>query len=113
MKHSSGHFAVKSELDIFAAIPSQISKKSSRFDTIPPVSNITPNSAITIIAPKVNSYTDLSKSFFVVKLKIVKEDGSSLPEKDSSTPPVDFKVSAINYLAHTLFKQIDLSLNGV
>ena len=109
MKPSS----VKSEMDLFADLPVQISESESRYVGIPPVSAIQKDSPITVIAPKSKYYTCLNRSFFVMKFKVTKPDGSDIPEKNSDATPTDLKVSTINYIAQTAFKEVDLSINSV
>lgn len=103
-------FSVKSEMDIFQTLPTQISIKSSRYVNIPPISPIVDGGSITFLCPRSNLYTDLSRSFLLLKCRIVNENGTVVPEKNGDDK---IKVGPVNLLVHSLFKQMDLSLNGV
>ena len=48
-------------------------------------------------------YTDLSRSQLFLKVRILKADGTSLPD--------DHSVSPVNLFFHSLFKQVDVYLN--
>ncbi len=55
-----------------------------------------------VIPPTVNQYINLKKTYLKLKLRIVKSDGSAVPN--------DVLVSCINLPLHTIFNQVDVLL---
>ena len=71
-----------------------------------PASNIGENSPIEFyIAGNGDDYIDLKKTILSVKFKVVKEDGSFLTMND--------RVAPINLTLHSLFSEVNLSLQNV
>jgi hypothetical protein len=95
----------KSELDLFSVPPTQTSIESATFVEYHPVSSLSDGAPIEFdISSSGEDYIDFNDSQLHVRVKIVKADGS--PTAD------DEKVGPVNNLLHSLFTQVDVSLNG-
>lgn len=95
---------VKSELDLFTVPPTQTVIESGKFVEYHPLSNIRDGGPIEFnISGNGEEYMDLAASYLHVKAKVLKADGTVLPEKEP--------VSAVNLFLHSLFSQVDVSLN--
>ena len=97
----------KSEIDLFHVPPTQQSLERGRWIDYAPLSS-TENSdnPITFLVAGTDEYLDLSKTILTVTGKIVKPDGSKL----SGGSQTD--VAPVNNFLHSLFKQVDVYLNG-
>jgi hypothetical protein len=79
--------------------------QEGRYETHHPIATLSPTAPIEFHCPaSVDQYIDLGRTLLRVKLKVTKADGSNLDE--------DAKVSTVNLLLHSLFSQVDVSLNG-
>ena len=98
----------KSEVDLFRVPPTQQSLERGRWIDYAPLSSVeNPNSAITFLIAGTDEYVDLSKTILTVTGKITKKDGTSkLDGNDQSN------VAPVNNFLHTLFRQVDVYLNG-
>ena len=98
----------KSEVDLFRVPPTQQSLERGRWIDYAPLSSVeNPNSAITFLIAGTDEYIDLSKTILTVTGKITKKDGTSkLDDNDQSN------VAPVNNFLHTLFRQVDVYLNG-
>ena len=95
---------VKSELDLFALPPSQIVIQKGNYYEYFPLTNVNDGGPVEFhIAGSAEDYIDLSQTYIHVKARIVKSDGQFLAKED--------KVGPVNLLLHSLFSQIDVSLN--
>ena len=65
-----------------------------------------PDSAITFLIAGTDEYLDLSKTILVVEGKIANGDGTKLSGNNQTS------VAPVNNFLHSLFKQIDVYLNG-
>jgi hypothetical protein len=92
-------------LDLFSIPATQTSVESGMYVDYHPVSSITSGTPIEFdVNATGEDYLDLSNSLLHVRAKIVKANGDDL-EAASSVGPVN------NFL-HSLFSQVDVSLNG-
>lgn len=95
---------MKSELDLFILPPTQTSIEKGQWIEFHPLANIRDGGPLEFnISGSGEEYMDLSMTRLYVKVKIVKNDGSYLPE--------DEPVGPINLFLHSLFSQVDISLN--
>lgn len=98
--------AAKPELDLFSNLPTQASLDDGFCTEYQPIGSLTDDNPIKFtISGDSNFYIDLSSSYIYLELKIVKEDGTNLAATDAVGP--------INLICHTLFQQVDISLNDV
>ena len=98
----------KSEVDLFRVPPTQQSLERGLWIDYAPLSSVeNSNSAITFLIAGIDEYIDLSKTILTVTGKITKKDGNSkLDSNDQSN------VAPVNNFLHSLFKQVDVYLNG-
>lgn len=102
--HKDSPACVKSELDLFLIPATQTAIEKGQFIEYHPLANIRDGSPVEFnISGSGEEYMDLASSYLYVKAKIVKSDGTSLTENDSVAP--------VNLFLHSLFSQIDVSLN--
>lgn len=102
--HSQSCECVKSELDIFSVPPTQTSIEHGQWVEHHPLATITDNGPIEFsISGSGEDYLDLGNTFLYVRAQIVKADGTNLPE--------DAEVGPTNLWLHSLFSQVDVSLN--
>jgi hypothetical protein len=96
---------MKSELDLFSVPPTQTSIESGKYVDYRPISSLTEGAPIEFdIASSGDDYVDFANSFLYVRVKIVRAGGAHLDPTDTIGP-------ANNFL-HSLFSQVDVSLNG-
>lgn len=101
---SQSQECVKSELDLFSTPPTQTSIESGYWTEYHPVASLDTGGPIEFaISGSSEDYIDLAQSQVYVKLKITKGDGGNLDN--------DENVGPINLLLHSLFSQVDVSLN--
>ena len=97
----------KSEVDLFSVPPTQLSLEKGRWIDYRPLSSVeNPDSAINFLIAGTDEYLDLSKTILVVEGKITKEDGKPISGSEQSS------VAPVNNFLHSLFKQVDVYLNG-
>ena len=98
----------KSEVDLFSVPPTQLSLEKGRWIDYRPLSSVeNPDSAITFLIAGTNEYLDLSKTILYVEGKIMNNDGTSELSGGGQT-----NVAPVNNFLHSLFKQVDVYLNG-
>ena len=97
----------KSEIDLFNVPSTQQSLERGRWIDYTPLSS-TDNSEtpINFLIAGTDEYIDLSKTILTVTGKILKGDGTALGGGDQSN------VAPSNNFLHSLFKQVDVYLNG-
>ena len=95
----------KSELDVFQPVNVQVALTDGRWHTYQPLSAITsPPDFVEFVVPgTANETIDLNNISVYIKGKLTKEDG---------TKPTDNKVGIANNFLGSLFRHVDLSLNG-
>ena len=98
----------KSEVDLFSVPPTQQSLERGRWIDYAPLSSVTnPDSAITFLIAGTDEYIDLSKTILTVAGNIMKKDG-----KTKLTGGGQTNVAPVNNFLHSLFRQVDVYLNG-
>ena len=93
---------VNSAFNLFQAPPTDNSIHAYRMVTIQPTT--TGINPMEFIVPALDSFVDLSRSYFTLELRLKKSDDGNLVANEKLWP--------VNNLAHSIFKQIDLHLNG-
>ena len=93
-------------LDIFAVSPTQTSIENGLYVEYHPLATLTDSGPIEFIVKGSDDYLDLTNSYLHVQAKITKADGSPLDAAD------DNLVAPVNNWLHTLFSQVDISLNN-
>ena len=102
--HSQSCECVKSELDLFTVPPTQTSIEQGHWVEHHPLSTITDGGPIEFsISGSGDDYLDLANTHLYVRAQIVNADGTNLAE--------DAKVGPVNMWMHSLFSQVDFSLN--
>ena len=104
--HEQSSQCLRSELDLFSLPPTQTAIDGSQWVEHSPVSTITSSSPIEfIVSGSGEDYMDLNNTLLEVKACI----------KTTNDSPVDAAVAVapINNTLHSLFSQIDVSLNDV
>ena len=97
----------KSEIDLFSVPPTQQSLERGRWIDYAPLSSVeNPDSAITYLIAGTDEYIDLSKTILTVRGEITKGDGTKLTGGNQTN------VALVNNFLHSLFKQVDVYLNG-
>ena len=98
----------KSEVDLFSVPPTQLSLEKGRWIDYRPLSSVeNPDSAITFLIAGTDEYLDLSKTILYVEGKILKGDDDTPLSGGGQT-----NVAPVNNFLHSLFKQVDVYLNG-
>ena len=94
----------KSELELFTLPPTQTVIEKGQWVEFHPLANVTDGGPVEFnISGSGEDYLDLSQTQLYVKAKILKNDGTSIDEKS--------KVGPVNLLLHSMFSQVDISLN--
>ena len=97
----------KSEIDLFSVPPTQQSLERGRWIDYAPLSSVeNTDSPINFLVTGTDEYIDLSKTILTVTGKIVKDNESVLDGANQAN------VAPVNYFLHSLFKQVDVYLNG-
>ena len=97
----------KSEIDLFSVPPTQQSLERGRWIGYAPLSSVeNTDSPINFLVTGTDEYIDLSKTILTVTGKIVKDNESVLDGANQSD------VAPVNNFLHSLFKQVDVYLNG-
>ena len=97
----------KSEIDLFSIPPTQLSLEKGRWIEYRPLSDVSNGDcAITYLISGTDEYIDLSKTILSVEGKVFAGDGSALSGGGQAN------VAPVNNFLHSLFKQVDVYLNG-
>jgi hypothetical protein len=103
--HEGSCECASTELDLFSVPPTQTSVESGKYVEYRPVSTLTNGSPIEFdIASSGDDYIDFANSYLHVKVKITRANGNNLEVGDTVGP--------VNNFLHSLFSQVDVSLNG-
>ena len=103
--HDQSCECAKSELDLFSVPPTQTSIENGAWVEYHPISTIADGTPIEFeIAGNGEDYLDLSNTYLYVQAKIVQANGNDLA--------ADTRVAPVNLFLHSLFSQVDISLNG-
>lgn len=97
---------INSKLDIFSLPPEDVSYVSRERTTVSPFNSVLQTNVpveFYVVADRLH-WIDLSESFVYAKLKVVHKDGSDLATETQIAP--------LNYIAHTLWDDCELNLNG-
>lgn len=104
--HTASSEALRSELDLWAIPPTQTVLEGGQWTHFKPITSIDQSNTIEFCVPGTgHEYIDPAHTLLLVKGKIVKENGSDLGEGDNSD------ASPVNYMLHSLWSQVDVSLN--
>lgn len=102
LMHNESFPAVKSELDLFLMPPTQTSIEKGHWAEFYPISNIQDGGPLEFNITSSEDYLDLSATQLHLKVKIL---------KDNAPLKADDKVAPCNLFLHSLFQQVDVSLN--
>lgn len=103
--HEGSCECTKSELDLFQTPPTQTSVDSGTYVEYHPVSSLSDGAPIEFeVSSSGDDYIDFANSYLYVKAKITRANGNKL---DAADP-----VGPVNNFLHSLFSQVDVSLNG-
>ena len=103
--HENSCECAKSELDLFFVPPTQTSIESGMYVEYHPISSLTSGAPIEFdVSSSGDDYMDLTNSLLHVRVKITKSDGSNIAANETVGP--------INNFLHSLFSQVDVTLNG-
>ena len=98
----------KSEIDLFSVPPTQQSLERGRWIDYAPLSSVeNSDSPINFLIAGTDEYIDLSKTILTVTGHITLKDG-----KTKLTGGGQSDVAPVNNFLHSLFKQVDVYLNG-
>ena len=113
--HPSSCECGKSELELFAVPPTQTAIDSSQWVEYRPITALSDSGPIEfVISGSGEEYVDLSESYLQVTAKIVQSDGGDLEQTSDTNGSVsgtDADVGPVNLWLHSLFSQVDVSLN--
>ena len=97
------------DFDLFGLPPTQQTVEKDVFTEHRPISILNSNSVIQFVVPtSLDEYVQLRESLLYLKFKIniKKKDGTNVTEADWK------KIAPVNYLLHSMFRQIDLEFAG-
>ena len=102
--HHESQECMKSELDLFSIPATQTSITKGQWIEYHPLSNITDSGPIEFkVSGSGEEYLDLAKTLLFVKAKITKTNDTAIE--------AETKVGPVNLFLHSLFSQVDVSLN--
>ena len=97
----------KSEIDLFSVPPTQQSLERGRWIDYAPLSSVeNTDSPINFLVTGTDEYIDLSKTILTVTGKIVTDNETTIGGAAQAN------VAPVNNFLHSLFKQVDVYLNG-
>jgi len=103
--HEQSCECTKSELDLFSVPPTQTSMEQGSWVEYHPLTTVTEGSPIEFdISGTGEDYIDFANTMLYVKAKVTANDGTNLA--------ADAAVGPVNLFLHSLFSQVDISLNG-
>ena len=103
--HEGSCECAKSELDLFSVPATQTSVENGLYVDYHPISSITGGAPIEFdVNATGDDYLDLANSLLHVRVKIIKANGDNLDATSTVGP--------VNNFLHSLFSQVDVSLNG-
>jgi len=103
--HDMSCECTKSELDLFSVPPTQTSMEHGNWVEYYAVTTVSESSPIEFdISGTGDDYIDFANTIIHVKAKITQNDGTNLP--------ADVATGLANLFLHSLFSQVDISLNG-
>ena len=101
------HESVRSteQSDLFSIAPTQTSNESTSNVDYLPISSLNDGPSIDFeINGSGGEYLDLSRSYLHIKAKVIRTDGTDLPN--------DNNVAPVNNFLHSMFSQVDITMNG-
>jgi len=103
--HEQSCECTKSELDLFSVPPTQSSMEQGTWIEYHPLTTVAGGSPIEFdVGASGEDYIDFANAMLYVKAKITRADGTNLA--------VDSPIGPSNLFLHSLFSQVDFSLNG-
>jgi len=103
--HKQSGECTKSELDLFSVPPTQRSMEQGSLIEYHPLTTVADGSPIEFdVGASGEDYIDFANTVLYVKAKITRADGTNLA--------VDSPIGPSNLFLHSLFTQVDVSLNG-
>jgi len=103
--HDMSCECTKSELDLFSVPPIQTSMEHGSWVEYHPLTTVTDGSPIEFdVSGLGDDYVDFANTMLHVKAKVTRENGTDLA--------ADTAVGPVNLFIHSLFSQVDISLNG-
>jgi len=96
--HARSAGAMNPALRVFKVLPTDFSINAYRMVTIQPTT--TGINPMEFIIPALDDYVDLGRSYFTMELSLKKSTNANLVAAEKLWP--------VNYLAHSIIKQIDL-----
>ena len=104
--HDQSCECAKSELDVFSVPPTQTSIEYGNYVEYHPLSSITDSGPIEFdVSSSGQNYLDFSNTQLLVKVKLTRGSGVDITDADH--------VGGVNLFLHSLFQQVDVSLNDV
>ena len=102
--HDQSYECAKSELDVLSVPPTQTSLEYGNY--VEYLSSINDSGPIEFdVSSSGQNYLDFSITQLLVKVKLTRGDGVDITDADD--------VGGVNLLLHSLFQQVDVSLNDV
>jgi hypothetical protein len=93
-----------SGLEIFSVPPTQSAVEDGQFVEIHPLASLAPGAPIEFsLSGSGEEYLDLFNTYLHVRAKVTLPNGDNIP--------LDAEVAPVNYYMHSLFSQVDVSLN--
>jgi len=103
--HEQSCECTKSELDLFSVPPTQISMEQGKWIEYHPLTTVADGWPIEFdVGASGEDYIDFANTMLYVKAKITWAEGTNLA--------VDSPIGPSNLFLHSLFSQVDVSLNG-
>ena len=103
--HEGSCECTKSELDLFSVPPTQTSIENGTYVEFRPISTLTDGAPIEFdVTSSGDDYLDPANCYLHIKAKIERAAGTNLEAADTVGP--------VSNLLHSLFSQVDVSLNG-
>ena len=103
--HDMSCECAKSELDLFSVPPTQTSMEQGSWVEYHPLTTVSDGSPIEFdVSGTGDDYVDFANTMLYVKAKVTQANGNNLA--------ADTDVGPVNLFLHSLFAQVDISLNG-
>ena len=103
--HEQSWECLKSELDLSSVPPTQTSLENGNWIEYHPLTTVGDDSPIEFeINGNGEDYNDFANTMLYVQTKIVRMNGNNIAD--------DTSVGPVNLFLHSLFSQVDISLNG-
>lgn len=103
--HPTSSECLLSSLDLFSVKPTQLSIEKTNYTEYRPIASISANQVMDFVIPSSEEYIDLSQTYFYLKARVMKSAGTKLTTAESA------HVTPMNYWLHSLFSQIDITIN--